>query len=473
MDEGREQAYERAVAAAAGERNGVADDDWPGDQALGDQPEPSPDRTAAAALWPDSPEPEAYHGLAGEIVTAMEPQSEADPVGILVQILVAFGNVIGRSAHFQVEADKHYLNLFAVLVGDTAKGRKGTSWGRVRWLYEQVDPGWADKRLMGGLSSGEGLLWNVRDALMTREKQKENGRVVSIQEVESDPGETDKRLFIQESEFAGVLKQIERHGNTLSVLVRQAWEKGDLRILTTGRTTSPVKATGSHVSIVGHITSDELRRYLSCTEIASGFGNRFLWPLVRRSKCLPDGGQLVDLQPFILRLADAVRHGREVGAMERDADARDIWHQEYERLSEGRPGLGGTLLARAEAQTMRLACLYALLDESQKVRAEHLYAALALWAYCERSVQFVFGDSLGDSLADDILAELKGQSNGMTRTEIRKALGHNWPADRLARALGLLQRLSLIDCKKVETQGRSAEVWFACSAGQKKGRKGR
>jgi hypothetical protein len=59
-----------------------------------------------------------------------------------------------------------------------------------------------------------------------------------------------------------VLKQIERTGNTLSTIIRQAWERGELRTLTTGRQQSPVKSTNAHVSIIGHITIEELRTVL-------------------------------------------------------------------------------------------------------------------------------------------------------------------------------------------------------------------
>jgi hypothetical protein len=307
--------------------------------------------------WPDPPAPEAYYGLAGDVVRVLEPQTESDPIALLAQFLLAFGNAIGRQAHFRVEGDRHYLNLFAVAVGDTAKGRKGTSWGRVRALFEMADSEWTDKRIMGGLSSGEGLIWNVRDPIMARDKIKERGRITAMQEYEADPGESDKRLLVYEPEFAVVLRQIERQGNTLSAIIRQAWETGNLRTLVKN---SPAKATGAHVSVIGHITADELRRYLSNTEAASGFANRFLWLCVRRSKCLPDGGDLVDLQGFANDLRKAIAFASAVGEITRDADAKAIWHREYKRLSEGKPGLAGALLARAEAQTMRLACVYAL-----------------------------------------------------------------------------------------------------------------
>ena len=106
--------------------------------------------------------------------------------------------------------------------------------------------------------------------------------------VVDDPGVTDKRLLVIESEFANVLKQIERQGNTLSVVGRQAWDGTTLGIMTKN---SPAKATDPHISIIGHITTEELKRCLSTTESANGFGNRFLWVAVKRSKLLPEGGR--------------------------------------------------------------------------------------------------------------------------------------------------------------------------------------
>jgi hypothetical protein len=36
----------------------------------------------------------------------------------------------------------------------------------------------------------------------------------------------------------------------------------------------PVRATGAHIAILGHITKDELLRFISGTELANGFANR-------------------------------------------------------------------------------------------------------------------------------------------------------------------------------------------------------
>ncbi len=140
---------------------------------------------------------------------------------------------------------------------------------------------------MGGLSSGEGVIWNVRDPIERQEKVPQRGRAPTYETVVADPGIEDKRLLVVEQEFANVLKQTERQGNTLSPILRQGWETGNLRSMTKN---SPAQATNAHISIIGHITDEELRRYLTATESANGFGNRFLWFMVRRSKLLPEGG---------------------------------------------------------------------------------------------------------------------------------------------------------------------------------------
>ncbi len=412
--------------------------------------------------WPDPPAAEAFHGLPGRIVRTIEPSSEADPAALLVQALVAFGSVIGRSAFFAVEADKHRANEFAVLVGRTSKARKGTSWGRVYRLFQEAEEQWAAERVQTGLSSGEGLIWAVRDPIKKRERIKERGQPVKYEEVEADAGVQDKRLLVYEPEYANVLKQTERQGNTLSAILRQAWDGGNLRTLTKN---SPACATDAHVSMIGHITADELRRYLTATETANGYGNRHLWICADRSKLLPEGGRVDPAAWDALRseLAEALAFGRSVGEIHRDEEARTIWREIYGELSEGKPGLAGALLARGEAHVTRLALLYALMDRSAEIQAVHLLAALALWDYCTRSVYFVFGDELGDPLADDLLRLLRASPQGLTRNEIRDYLGRNQPSSRIGQALGLLlqHRLARQDRQQTEGRGRPAERWFA------------
>jgi hypothetical protein len=205
-------------------------------------------------------------------VLRTEPHSEAHPMALLAQFLVAFGCACGRGAHYQVEADRHYINEFVVLVGPTATGRNGSSWGHVRRLLADADQAFGSC-LVGGLSSGEGLIAQVRDPLDDNDTQ----------------APSDKRRLVVEPEFAQTLKVLAREGNTLSAIVRQAWDGEPLQTIVRN---DPLRATDAHIAIVAHITRTELLRYLTGTELANGFANRFLLIAVKRSKLLPFGGAL-------------------------------------------------------------------------------------------------------------------------------------------------------------------------------------
>lgn len=397
--------------------------------------------------YPSPPDPCVYRGAIGDLVRAIEPHTEADPVAILVQALAAFGNVIGRSPHFRAEATKHHANLFVVLVAPSSKGRKGTAWAQAREALAHADPAW---RVVSGLASGEGLIWHVRDA--------------STQD-DGDAGVDDKRLFVIEPEFAKVLKVADRDGSTLSPVLREAWDSGCLATLAKN---VPAQATDAHVSLVGHITADELRRYLTATESANGFGNRFLWVCARRARYLPDGGEPDAAVLFDVRqtLRLAVEHGKTLGECRRDTGAGERWRAVYRHLSEGRSGLLGSMTGRAEAQVMRLAMLYALSDGQATIERDHLDAALALWRYCFDSARFIFGDSIGDRVADDIRAFLiEAGDSGMTRTEISHALYGNRKRGDIARALSRLHESGLARCVVDNSgAGRPVERWFVVPA---------
>jgi hypothetical protein len=401
----------------------------------------------------------ALHGLVGDVVKIIEPHTESDPVAILIQTLVNFGSLIGRAPYYAVESTQHHANLFVVLVGASSKARKGTSAGRVRAIFEHVDVAWAKTRIKGGLSSGEGLINEVRDPV---EKWNVKEHVAEI----VDAGVEDKRLLVMEPEFANTLAVMERPGNTLSCVIRNAWDGGTLETMTAN---SKRLATDAHISIVGHITEDELRARLTRTDAANGFGNRFLFICVRRSKLLPFGGNLDPSDIGFLGglLKESAEFARTVGRVRMTPAARNLWAVIYERLSAEQDGLLGAVTARAEAQTIRLATLYALMDRRMEIDVAHLEAALALWEYSEASAVRIFGDSLGDPVADDILTALhQAGSAGMTRTSVRDLFGRNQGSDRIGMALAKLASKGLALMEHRRTGGRPVETWFATRKGK-------
>ena len=168
------------------------------------------------------------------MVRLIEPSSEADPVGVLLQFLVGFGNAVGPGLSVLADGHQHHANEYVVTVGDSSRARKGTAWrARVRPILAHADPGWADDKVTGGLSSGEGLIWEIRDPILGTDKK--TGQVIV-----TDAGVEDKRLLVVESEFGNVLRVLAREGNTLSAVLRLGWDGDDLRAMTKN---NPARAT--------------------------------------------------------------------------------------------------------------------------------------------------------------------------------------------------------------------------------------
>ena len=385
----------------------------------------------------------AYHGLAGEFTQAVEPYSEAHTMGILTHVLVAGGCLIGAGPHALVEHTPHPARLNTLLVGPTSGGRKGTAWSTPRYLFSQVDGEWVEQSVTGGLSSGEGLIYQVRDA---------EG---------ADPGVSDKRLLVIEPEFAGALAAMERQGNTLSPKIREAWDSGNLKPMTKRER---IGATGAHICIIGHITQDELIRTLTLTERANGLANRFLFVWVKQSKLLPSGKGVPRkiLEPYFARFTRAIQSAQTHGEIARDTEAETLWANFYPKLEEDVGGMTGAILARASAQVLRLSLLYALLDEAEVQRVKpaihvpHLMAALAVWDYCKASVIHIFGDAVGDPVADRLLRAIK--AGPQTDTDLYETLGKH-DGGRKDTALDLLLRLNRVHPVKAPTGGRPVREW--------------
>ncbi len=422
-------------------------------------------------LWPEPLDGVAYQGLAGEIVKFLLPETESDPAALLVQILTAYGALVGREAWYQVEATRHYPNFFSLLVGGTSKARKGTSWDRVASVFRLVD-GWV--RVLSGLSSGEGLKYQVRDARARPKKRKKmrHWQDPDHQDDEDDEqyrGVTDKRLLVIEPEFGGILRAASRPGNTLSGTLRQASETGDLHVCTRH---DPIKATGAHICIVGHVTAEELRKEMSETDMANGFGNRFLLCCTRRSKSLPMGGEDLDedvLHNFARRIAAAAGTAKGVGRIKMNGGARELWGGVYPVLSEPREtGLVGSMTARAEAHAVRWALAYALLDQKAEIGAEHLEAALGLVANGERAVRYVWPEGArGNPVVDDIrMRALRGMLRdagvgGLTTSAIRDLFQRHVRPGELQQMLAAYIKAGFVTSTKDETTGgRPSVTWL-------------
>jgi hypothetical protein len=266
--------------------------------------------------WQKAPWPTlgaaALHGLAGDIVRAIEQQTEADPAALLASLLVGFGNSIGASAHARVQAAVHPARFFLAVVGSTSSGCKGTSLNTITPFLRFADPGWFDECRKSGFGSGEAIIAELSGAYRSKD----------------DKSPIEHRAFVVEPEFGRLLTVNSRDGSTLSPILRSAWDDGRLE-----RRLSKVRmiATDAHVSTLAHITPEELREKLPSIEVACGFANRVLFVLSRRARKLPTGGHIPRelIEHFGKRLRDAMAFARGVGLMQRTAETEPLWASLY------------------------------------------------------------------------------------------------------------------------------------------------
>lgn len=411
-----------------------------------------------AEAWPVLDDA-AYHGVAGDIVRLLDPHTEADHVALLATFLSEFGCLLGRAPHLILDATYHPLLLWPVLIGKSSKARKGGSDSRIAHLCRLSDDAWTRGQYRGTLSSGEGLAHAVRDPTYEDQPLKEKGRPTGeTVRVQTDAGVEDKRLFLVQSEFGAMLRIMAREGNSLSGVMRDAWDGKDLCPMTKA---SRVRATAPHIAIVGHITQAELQKNLTETEVFNGFGNRFLWLVVKRSKEVPfsSSPEPTALHALAVRIRAAVQGGRTVGRIELTEAAQAVWLAVYHDLSRDRPGLVGSLLARGEAYVLRLAALYCLLDQQRTIDRAHLLASIAIWQYTEQSATTIFGDATGDGDADVILRAVR--AGECSDSEISDLFGRHRSQARLTQAKLLLQTAELMHPVTIKTEGRDRRVWRA------------
>src|SRR3984957_10467361 len=383
----------------------------------------------------------ALYGVAGLAVCGLAPHSEAHPAAILLQLLAAFGNAVGPAPHCMVDATRHGLNLFVVLVGESSKARKGTSWNQICRLFEEVDHPWVTERVTTARLTPAALIYSLR-----------------VQQ----PA-TDRRLLALSEEFAGVLHSLRRTKGHLSPLLRSAWDSGDLRSLD-GR--HPVQATGTHISLIAHITQRELAENLHPTEAHNGFANRCLWTAVQRSQCLPEGGnleahELSALAAELRRALDWVGDAQTLHLV-RDDQARDLWHDVYPVLSQVHPGQYGAATSRAEAQVLRLSAIYAVLDCTPIIGLAHLQAALAVWDYCSRSAALFFGTATGDHVTDHIFEAINAPPGGfLSRMQITALFHGRLSSSRIEAALQQLLSFGALHQSSQPSAGRPSTLWSA------------
>ena len=144
--------------------------------------------------------------------------------------------------------------------------------------------------------------------------------------------------------------------------------------------------------------------------------------------------------------------------VDRDEVSQGMWAALYPRLSGGEEGLAGAVLARAEAQVLRLSVLYAVLDPRSRSSRRTFGPPSPSGSTPRASARAIFGGRVGVPLADLLLAEFRARGE-LTRTECWEVVKRHTRAGDLDHALHVLALRGYIERSLRPTPGRSAEVW--------------
>lgn len=427
-----------------------------------------PELVVHSPLAPPRMADDGFVPLLREITDVACASSEAHPVAVAANVVAFFSAAVGRAVFQRIGDAAIHCRPFLLIVGKSGKARKGTAEHTVREVFKRADvllrQHYANEDKLrvhaGGLATGEGVAWAIRDPREPDEQGKGG-----------DLGIHDKRLLVIESEFDNLLSQLRRENNTLSATVRNLFDGRDLEPLTK---TSQTRATRPHVCIVGHITGHELRQKSTENDAANGLMNRFMLLYVYRPKlvALPEPTPDAKLDQLARRITDAViaaagddLHANNTREITLEEEARALWVESYPHLTRDRDGKGGNLLARSEVYARMLAMVFASMDGRRGIEPCDLRAAIAWVEFWHASVTYTFNcadqEEVLDAFSGQVLEVITRQP-GITLT----GLQDHWKRKRIKEVKSSLERLLNLapplaeERRDTGTGGRSALRYY-------------
>jgi Protein of unknown function (DUF3987) len=350
------------------------------------------------------PSPDCLYGLIGDIAKLGGRDTEVSPFAIALNVMSYLSVAIGRGPYLQVGNTKHHTRLFTLHIGRSGRGRKGDAMGLLKCIHaelKKMDEHLAPNLFSGGLSSREGLIDMIRDSYT--EGSTEN------------KGVEDKRLCVVEAEFANVLQQSKRQGNTLSAALRTSWDGDSIAPATKN---SKIAVTDPHIGLIGAITPSELRILIETKDLINGFANRFLFSYLERDRLVPHppANSQTEIQAMAKHVQAVLKHcaahrwvDKNIMRIEFTAAAHTAYSQLYkEELNDCSSGEKITsLIERRAPMVLRMAMLFALCDLETKIDVHHLNAAMAWIRFSIESVKYIFSSESEQADADEISATAK------------------------------------------------------------------
>lgn len=391
--------------------------------------------------------PEAHYGPVGDIVAALEPTTEAAPAALMGYLLTSYGAMLGSNVTADVWGEPQHTCLFTVVTGASAAARKSTAARAIKPFLNMLNTDFMVERTEEGLASGEAIIDALKDDA-------------------NDPHK-DRRMLVNEDEFARLLEVTSRTGNTLVQVLLSGWDSATIGVRTKG--SGKVRVSRPHIGVVGNVPDTDLRSALH--GFSSGFANRFMYLLVDSPHDLPFPRRLSpgDVKALTEPLHAGMRWANARSRVLPLADeARDTYealyldHRRSQRVGKNARVTG--LRAREVTNIVRIALIYAIIDQSETITSAHLEAAAAFVKYANDSVQIMFGSQFSER-ATTVLAALRAapRETGMKRTEARALYANNWDAGQFEEVVKELTEAGVAVERVVPSpsgRGRPSQVLF-------------
>lgn len=401
---------------------------------------------------------EAYIGPLGEFILKLAPDIEPCKESVLIQSLIMLGNLCDKKFYKDISGSKLYTNQFALILGQTSKARKGTSKRIVEHLFKTA---WADDlevRIKRGLSSGEGLIFSLRDPVYgIREDKKGEQKTILL-----DQGVENKNAIFYEEEFTRVLKNSKRDTNNITEVIREAYDSGNLSVLTKN---DPVTASNTNVSIIAQSTIEEFRNVLKGVDCDNGFYNRFLFCKASRANVIPHPLKLSEIdgyRNFVVQLSKIktfIKHSNET-EMSYSLEAMKLWERLYLETAYSND-INGNLKGRSEDQLQKIAMIYAISECNETIDHRHLLAAKAIVDYGHQTIDQVFNDHIKKKSPEFKIIKRLEQNSPMPRSLIMKEVFRN---NISANELDLIREKLIEDNLVLVKKENNLENWYLYEA---------
>jgi Protein of unknown function (DUF3987) len=353
---------------------------------------------------------------------------------LVYQLLPILGVLMGDAYYGTFGSDKHYPATFTLPIGKTSEG-KGQAKHHVEDAIRLVDYAWCKKNVHSNPASGEGLVRMLHDYRLNL----------------SGTEPRKNRIAIFNSEMVTTFNAAARKDSTLSGYLRAAYDGDLLENFRSGRRDS-FTAENYLLGFCGTITPQELRDVMPAIDWKNGSANRFLWCIGYSDKNLGRSS----VRPNFTKWAERVRKLLDLNLnaqptpVEYAPSGAAVWDSWESSLPEHNDDLLSESQARQKANCLRIAVLYAVLDERRldgwKVQLEdrHVEAAIEIVTRSRQTVESYLTQanqvrSADSTATQDDLIKLKkavaaaGRETGfpeLTKNDVCKLFPHKTADER-------------------------------------------